>query len=128
MTTQRKVFCKSIGCPHESQKKFSDWIRKELPNSCFGYYVTDIDFIIYNETTKRIMIIEQKINGKQISNYQSNILLNISKWISKGIDNTWTYLGHHVISFEKDSFSSGRVFFDGVERSEEKIKKYLSKI
>lgn len=66
MTRQRVLKCSSDNCPHEQQKYLSDWIREKLPDSANGFMVSDIDFVLFNYKTKKIIFIECKTHNKQI--------------------------------------------------------------
>ena len=51
---------------------------------------------------------------------------NIHKWIKKGIDKNWTFLGFHLIQFENTQFDNGKCFLDNKEISEENLIKFLT--
>lgn len=105
---------------------FSGWVRINLPDSSFGFLITDLDFILYNYNTKRIMLLEIKTRNAELKTWQKNIFTNLSKWISRGIDDNWTFLGFHIIKFENTFFNDGKVYFDGEVSSEKEIKIELS--
>lgn len=128
MTAKRKVYCLNPDCPHEKLLKFSDWIRINLPDSCFGFWVTNLDFIFYNKGTKRTAFVEQKTNGLYVPDYQNEIFNQYKNWINNGIDSGWEFLGYHRIRFENNFFNDGKVFLDGKESNENEIRKYLSSI
>lgn len=108
--------------------KMSGWIRQNLPDSSFGFYVTDLDFILYNWQTKKIMLLEVKTRNGEIKKWQKTIFIQLERWIRKGIDDGWAFLGFSTIKFENTFFDDGRVFLNGTLATEEQIKKYLSSI
>ncbi len=106
---------------------FSGWIRKFLPESTStGYLVTDLDFILYNYKTKKVMLLEIKTRNSCLKFWQLKLFKNLDKWIRRGIDEDWGYLGFHVIKFKNTWFDDGRVFFDGKEVYEQDLIKKLS--
>ena len=113
---------------HTRDLTFSGWIRKNLPDSSFGFLVTDLDWILYNFTTKKIMLLEVKTRNANLKIWQQTIFNNLAKWIKQGIDKDWTFLGFHIVKFENTFFSDGRCYFDNVEISEISLIEFLSKI
>jgi len=108
--------------------KFSQWIRDNLPDSSFGFMVTDLDFILYNYNTKKIMLLELKMRNANLKKWQENIFNNLSKWIKKGIDNDWTYLGFNIIKFQNQFFNDGDCYLNNRKITEIELKLFLSKI
>lgn len=111
---------------HKRDLTFSSWVRKNLPDSSLGYMVSDLDFILYNYKTKKAALVETKTHGSNIKKWQLNLFNNLIKWITKGIDKDWTFLGGFVIVFENTGFQDGRVALNGKLSSEEEIKKLFS--
>ncbi len=105
---------------------FSGWIREALPDSSTGYMVTDLDFLLYNYKTKKIMFIEVKTRNSDVKTWQKMLFKNINNWVKKGIDEDWTYCGYHLIQFENTNFEDGKVYFDYNEVSEKKLQELLS--
>lgn len=105
---------------------FSGWIRKKLPDSKTGFLVSDLDFVLENYKTKKIMLVEIKTRNAQIRQWQRILFKNINKWISEGMDEGWSYLGFHLIRFENTSFDDGKVFFDNKQVTEDELIEILS--
>jgi hypothetical protein len=105
---------------------FSGWVRNNLPDSSTGFMASDLDFILQNYQTKKIMLLEIKTRNSDLKNWQKRLFKNIHTWIANGINDNWQYLGFHVIQFENTNFNDGRVYFDYKISSENKIKKILS--
>lgn len=106
--------------------EFSHWIRKYLPDSSTGFMVTDLDFIIFNYKTRKIMFIELKTRGAKLQDWQRNCWRNIAKWVRKGIDDDWTFLGFHLIEFSNTCFTDGGCKFDYMDIDEKELQKKLS--
>lgn len=104
----------------------SGWIRENLPDSSTGFLVSDLDFILYNYKTKRIMLLEVKQHGKEMATWQNNLFKNLALWISKGIDKDWNFLGFHSIKFENTDFKDGKCYYDHQEITEEELKHLLN--
>jgi hypothetical protein len=111
---------------HKRDLTMSGWIREKLPDSSFGFLVTDLDFILYNWQTKKIMLLEIKTHNKEIATWQLNIFNNIAKWIEIGIDKDWEFCGFHIIKFENTFFNDGKVYFNNKLSTEEEIKQKLN--
>jgi hypothetical protein len=106
--------------------RFSQWIRENLPDSNTGFSVSDLDFILINFKTKKVMLLEVKLKNGQINWNQYNMWLLINRWITNGIGEGWVYLGFHLIQFTGLDFSDGKVKLDNEFISEEDLIKFLS--
>jgi len=126
MSRKRFLHCSNPNCPHENQKQMSDWIREKLPDSNFGYMVSDLDFILQNYKTKKVMLIEVKTRKSDCKIWQKKLFKNINNWLKKGIDENWQYLGFHLIQFENTCFKDGKSFFDYKEITENELIKKLN--
>ncbi len=69
---------------------------------------------------------EFKTRGGLVKERQRRLFTDLERWITKGIDNDWEFLGFHTIQFENTCFDDGKVFFDGLELSEIDVKNLLS--
>lgn len=105
---------------------FSNWVRRNLPDSSTGYMVTDLDFILSNYRTKKIMMLEIKTRRSRMPEFQRRLFADIDRWIKQGIDGGWQFLGFHLLVFENNSFEDGRAWFDNIEISEADLKRKLS--
>jgi len=105
----------------------SRWMRENLPDSKTGQSITDLDFIIFNWKSKKLMFVESKTRGAQIKINQSVIFHVLHQATLNGVKFTdWEYLGFHTIIFENTFFDDGKVYWDNVETTEEEIIKNLS--
>ena len=120
MTQQEKTGIRELN--------FSGWIREKLPDSKTGYLVSDIDFVLYNYKTKKVMLLEVKTRNAELKTWQSIFYKNITEWLKKGIDSDWTFLGFHIVKFENTFFDDGKCFLDGVEITEDNLTKFLSMV
>jgi len=111
---------------------FNQWIKDNLPDSSTGLMVTDIDFVLYNYKTKRLMILEVKTRNKIIETWQEILYKNFHKWLKTGVDSGWEYRGAYLIRFENTSFKDGRCYITSFEKnitkqvSEQGLMKFLS--
>jgi hypothetical protein len=106
----------------------SQWVRKSLPDSSLGFLVTDLDFILYNFTTKKVMLVEVKTRNARLKKWQETIFSQLARWIKTGIDKEWEFLGFHLITFENTFFNDGNVYLDGVKTTETEVRNFLSTI
>lgn len=105
---------------------FSGWVRNKLPDSSTGYSASDLDFILWNWNTKKVMLLEIKTRNSYPKYGQKMMWKNINRWIINGIDSDWTYLGFHLIQFENSFFDNGKCFLDGKEITEKELITFLS--
>lgn len=105
---------------------FSKWIRTELPDSASGFSVSDLDFVIWNWKTKKVIMLEIKTRMSIPRKGQYMMWKNLEKWIAKGIDEDWTFHGFHFIKFENTNFEDGKVFYDDKEITEYELNRILS--
>ena len=113
----------------ERNLDFSGWVKILLPDSYEGYRVSDLDWVLANVNTKKIMLVEQKNYGSKQKRWQRILFADIDKWISTGIahDNRgWEYLGFHKVVFEKTYPENGRIWFDGRLVTKEELTNILS--
>lgn len=108
--------------------EFSQWIRDNLPDSSFGFMVTDLDFILYNYNTKNLMLLEIKTRNTNLRRWQKNIFNNLSRWLESGIDDNWNFLGFNVVKFQNTFFNDGECYLNNQKITEAELKIFLSKI
>jgi hypothetical protein len=99
----------------------SEWFKLNLPDSNTGFRVYDIDWIIFNKTTKKFMLLEEKVNGKTVNATQGEVFNFLHQVIIEGIKSKpdWEYLGYHLISFENKTLYDGKCFFGNGHSMEE---------
>ena len=105
---------------------FSGWIREKLPDSSSGFMVSDLDFILSNYKTKKIMLLEIKTRLANLKTWQRNLFEQLSGWLEKGMDSDWQYLGFNVVYFTGTNFTDGDVFFNKQSVTEDELIKILS--
>lgn len=105
---------------------FSRWIRINLPDSYSGFRVSDLDFVLCNVDTKKIMLLEIKTRNSKPRNWQRELWTLMNKWVKKGIDDDWQYLGFNLIQFENTCFTDGNVYLNYEKITEADLIEYLS--
>ena len=105
---------------------FSKWIREKLPDSSTGFLVSDLDFILENWKTKKIMLIEVKTNNGLMRKGQSMLFKNLDRWLRNGIDNEWQYYGFHLIQLSNNNPVESDIMFDGFPITESDLIRKLS--
>lgn len=134
MIKERKMKCKLgiDGCPHERELAFSDWIREKLPDTNTGFMSLDIDHVLFNFKTKKLLIIEcktHKIKFNSKVEFGQRFFLKMVKKVfmqlPKLIDG-WIFDDIHLIQFDAYDFKTGKCYFDNVEISESDLIKKLS--
>lgn len=106
---------------------FSAWIRVNLPDSSTGFQATDIDFVLRNWRTKKLMLLEIKTFHTPIKKWQQIVFSDLDVIFKNGIKSllNWEYLGWHLVMFEGNDFTQ-KVFFDDAEVTENELKNILS--
>ena len=105
---------------------FSSWVRAKLPDSSTGFSASDLDFILWNWKTRKIMLLEIKTRNAIPRQGQKIMWKKLNKWLADGIEKDWQYLGFHLIQFEKTSFEDGNCYLDYKLITEEKLISFLS--
>ena len=105
---------------------FSQWMRDNLPDSYFEFYITDVDFVLFNPNTKKVMLLEVKTRNAEVKSWQRNIFFHLAKWISRGINDGWTFMGFRFVRFENNFFNDGKCYLDNKEINEKELKHFLS--
>lgn len=87
------------------ERYFSNWLSDVLPDSMSGMFISDIDFFLYNITTKKFIIIELKTRGNTMKEWQKRFYNEISKRLTttnaiSEMKFVWTYL----LEFEWEDF------------------------
>lgn len=108
---------------NERNLDMSRWIRTHLPDSSTGTRVTDIDFVITNANSNTILFVEVKTRNAQMKAWQKQIYSRIISSINRSGAMKASFAG---IRFEHTFFHDGRVWLNGVQSSEQEIKKTLS--
>lgn len=105
---------------------FSGWIRRMLPDSSTGFLVSDLDFILWNYNTRRLMLIEVKTRGAKMRFWQEGLFNTLDQILTIGSSTAGVdYLGFHCIRFENTTFSDGRCMIDGELVTESELIDYL---
>ncbi len=109
--------------------RFSQWIRVMLPDSDTGFRVSDLDFILANEKTKVLMLLEVKTRNASLRAWQRRLLNLLDLCIRCGIKIAapgWAYCGFHTVVFAGTWFDDGDVFLDDAKIDEEGLRYLLS--
>ena len=110
----------------ERNLDFSRWVRRNLPDSYEGYVVSDLDFVLCNEKTKKLMLVEAKCYNSVSRPWQKRLFNNIDRWIRNGVEPDWQYLGFHVVVFSNTAPNNGKISFNNKDITEDELKKLLS--
>lgn len=119
----RKKYC---GQSHEI---FSQWIRDECPDSDLGFYVSDLDFILWNDRTRSLMLVEVKINNAPMKEWQEKLFTRLdSLFYRVAAEAGINYLGLHYVTFTGADcdFKNGECYFDKDRVSEDQLRERLS--
>jgi len=117
----------------------SKWIRAKLPDSSTGFLVSDLDFILYNWKTQKLMLLEVKQFGSKPRKWQKKLFAMLHKIIYTGVKvfnaqktfdinceyGDLEYLGFHLITVNGKDFSDG-VLFDNIKVTESELIARLS--
>lgn len=107
----------------------SSWIREQLPGSTTGFLVTDVDFLLVNRPSKTFQFLEVKQHGREIPKWQREVFDTVSDFMAAGVMNsasTWTFLGWHLLTFERSGFKDGRAWLNGQLVTEAEVRTWLS--
>lgn len=105
---------------------FSGWVRENLPDSSTGFLVSDLDFILWNYKSRRLMLIEVKTRGAKMRFWQENLFKVLDEILNIGSRTAGVeYLGFHCIRFENTNFVNGSCSIDGKVVTEQELCSYL---
>lgn len=117
-------------------RNFSAWIRQKLPSSSDGMIVSDLDWIIYNYKTKKLMLLEHKCRMGEPGKGQRSIFQILHSTILAGLPSAYPqmeYLGLHLLQFPGEGFNSPDpetrdeyCYFDHRRLTEEELIEILS--
>jgi len=113
---------------------WSEWTRRELPDSFNGFFISDFDGLIINNRTHRFCFVEVKQHANHIQRWQFDLYAQLDSYVRKGLESThlWTYDGVYFLRFENTGFHDGRCAICDLvstkERlvTEERLKIFLS--
>lgn len=108
---------------------FSGWIREKLPCSSEGFMVTDVDFILWNYKTRRLMLIEVKQHKAIMKKWQILLYGVLDELLKNGSEKLWppvNYFGWHCIRFENTDFSDGRCMLNNKLITEKELIEFMS--
>ena len=98
---------------------FSNWIRRNLPNSETGFSVSDVDFMLWNWQRREVMFVEVKTHGKELSTGQRRQFWRMHDWVTKGTAETgWNYKGWVIVTFENTSFEDGKCYISSINMTQ----------
>ena len=106
----------------------NNWLREKLPSGPQGLVISDLDFILYNYKTKRLMLIELKQYGREVEWWQKQLFNVLHTAMTYGLKNTKIeYLGFNLITFPKKDFTeSETVLWNKEEIGEPELIRRLS--
>lgn len=115
----------------ERNLDFSEWVRVNLPDSYEGFLVSDLDFVLMDEATKKFALVEVKMFGgpKRKTFWQKRMFGRLDKWLKIGVmsDPGWTYLGFHWITVSNTTpDNSRRIVLNDKEVTREELIEKLS--
>lgn len=119
MTRQEQTGSRDLG--------FSQWVRKNLPDSSTGFVVSDLDFILYNDKNKTLLFLEVKTHGAKQRPWQASLFRLIDQMVSAsasqfGIE----YKGYHLLTLSSTTPEEGTILLDGQVITREELIFYLS--
>ena len=113
-----------------------DWTSTHLP-SAQRFFITDIDLIL-RDRAGGLMFVEIKRNGAKWKPHQSTTFAVLHNLVKAGLhyfqnvvpvkDQKFpiTYYGFHGLTFERNTFTDGRIYWNGAEITEAEAIRRLS--
>lgn len=93
-----------------------------MPHPSTGALITDIDFVLTKNGTKKACLIEKKALNAPNKPWQDQLIADLQEGLKRA---GWS-VGSHLIQFENTTFENGKVYLDFRESSEEEIRKTLT--
>ena len=112
-------------------QEFNEWFRKYGPDSekdgaASGFLVSDIDLVLYNYKTKKLMMVETKGKGDKVPKWQELMFKYIDRCMAAGMQDGWEYLGFHTIRLENTTVYNGRILLNDKLITPDELIKFLS--
>ena len=107
---------------------FSQWLRDNLPSSNLPFWISDIDFMLFNGQSNSFMLLELKHYDSEVQFWQRKLLTIIDSAIRKStsIYMSCNYKGLNLITLEKTGFSDGWVKLNNKLITEPELIEFLS--
>jgi hypothetical protein len=107
---------------------FSQWLRENLPNSYLPFFISDIDYVIYNGQSNSMMFLEVKHYNSQVQPWQRKLFNMMHSAVKKnvGLNMAFNYKGFNLITLEKTGFSDGWVKLNNKLITEIELIEFLS--
>jgi hypothetical protein len=111
-----------------STSQFMTWLRAQQSlDSKLGYVATDIDCVWRDYRRKLVMLLECKCRQSTVPYGQHQTLRILHQALRIGMPLIgWQYKGTHLIQFERESPTDGRIWIDGTEVDQAGLLKFLS--
>ena len=102
----------------------SIWLRKQdALSSRDGYVCSDIDYFWRNFKDKHYMFLEEKCRMSKPTRNQWELL--IAENVVHKRYGSQQFCGVHIIQFENESPTDGKIYVDGTEVTEEELIQFL---
>lgn len=107
---------------------FSQWLRDNLPSSNLPFWISDVDFMLFNGQSNSFMLLELKHYNSEVKVWQRKLLTIIDSAIRKStsIYMNCKYKGLNLITLEKTGFSDGWVKLNNKIITEPELIEFLS--
>jgi hypothetical protein len=111
-----------------STSQFMTWLRaQQTLASGNGYTASDLDCVWRDYRRKLVMLIECKCRMATPGYAQRQMLREMDIALRHGMPLVgWQYRGAHLIQFERESPTDGRIFIDGREVDQAGLVRFLS--
>jgi hypothetical protein len=107
---------------------FSGWIRNKLPDSATGFCVTNQDWVLWNWKERKLMFVEEKTHTGELAPWFKRLIREVLDPAIKKYaeDNEIDYRGYHLLRFENEDPTDGKIFLDYREITEDELIDFLS--
>lgn len=115
--------------PHYvSTSPFMRWLREQSTlASSAGFTANDLDCVWTNYKQRQVMLVECKCRRSGVSFPQREMLKMLHQALRIGLPLIgWRYRGTHLIQFENESPTDGRIWIDGIEVDQSGLVRFLA--
>lgn len=84
---------------------FSNWLSENMPPVSNWYFISNIDYLLFNYFTKKFVLLELKTRWNNITEWQKNMYNMLHKRLSATNWTDWyIYIWTYLITFTWDDF------------------------
>ena len=96
------------------EEYFSNWLNSNMPKVSEWYFISNIDYLLFNHRSKKFILIELKTQANNLTVWQKNMYNMLHKrFIATNWTDWYNYIWTYLITFNWANFSDWFVSIKG---------------